>query len=101
MKRIKHIALVGLLAASVAGLPAVARADDGHVETVAVNDCSATPAGGGIMLSASGSVAFDVYSITGQRVKSVTVDSGTVKVDLPKGCYIVRCPQWSKKVIVK
>ncbi len=102
MKRIKHMACMAILAAFAAGFPSVALADDGnHVEAVASADCTASPVAGGIALSAAGRVDFEVYSITGQRVKSVAVDSGTVKVDLPKGCYIVRCPQWSKKVIVK
>lgn len=101
MKRIRHIAFLVVLAASAAGFPSVAYADDGHVEAVAANDCTAVPVGGGIVLSSAGNATFEVYSITGQKVKSVAVDSGSVKVELPKGCYIVRCPQWSKKVIVK
>lgn len=100
MKRIKHIAFVIMLAASAAGYPLAALADDVFVEAVAA-DCSATPVHGGIMLASNQNNVFEIYSITGQRVKSVTVDSGSVKVDLPKGCYIVRCSQWSKKVVVK
>lgn len=43
---------------------------------------------------------FYFYSITGQLVKSVTVDE-TCVVDLPQGCYIVKCADWSKKIVVK
>lgn len=77
----------------------VAMADD-SVE-VAVAESRAVGVEGGIQLSASESVKFEIYSITGQRVKAISVESTTVKVELPKGCYIVRCPQWSKKVVVK
>lgn len=44
---------------------------------------------------------FEVYSITGKLVKSVTVGSEAVTVQLPSGCYIVRTASWSKKVVVK
>ncbi|MDE7396517.1 MAG: T9SS type A sorting domain-containing protein [Muribaculum sp.] len=43
---------------------------------------------------------FYFYSITGQLIKSVTVSDSAV-VDLPQGCYIVKCTNWSKKVVVK
>ncbi len=74
---------------------------DDRIE-VAAPSCSVTPVSGGITVAAESETTFDVYSITGQRIKSVTVVGvGAEKVDLPKGCYIVRCSQWSKKVIVK
>lgn len=45
---------------------------------------------------------FYIFSITGQLVKTVDVDAGiTQTVDLPKGCYIIKCSFWSKKVLVK
>lgn len=43
---------------------------------------------------------FHIYSITGQLVKSVDVQ-GTAVVELPQGCYIVKCDSWSRKVVVK
>ncbi len=43
---------------------------------------------------------FYVYSITGQLVKSVDVQ-GTMVVELPQGCYIVKCGSFSRKVVVK
>lgn len=46
-------------------------------------------------------VKFEVFSITGQLVKSVTVKSSTVKVDLPKGFYIIKCDNWTKRVMIK
>lgn len=47
-------------------------------------------------------ISFAVYSITGQLVKNVDVAAGTtVNIDLPTGCYIVKCAKWSKKIIVK
>lgn len=46
-------------------------------------------------------VKFEIFSITGQLVKSVTVKSSTVKVDLPKGFYIIKCENWTKRVMIK
>ena len=36
-------------------------------------------------------VKFEIFSITGQLIKAVTVKSSTVKVELPKGFYIIKC----------
>ena len=47
-------------------------------------------------------VVFQVYSITGQLVKTVEVSAGAqVTADLPTGCYIVKCSKWSKKIVVR
>lgn len=47
------------------------------------------------------SVRFEIYSITGQLVKSVTVTSAPVKIELPKGFYIVKCDSWTRRVMLK
>ena len=91
------MALVIVCACTVPTISAIA---DDAIETVA-EESRAIGVGGGIQLSATERTGFEIYSITGQRVKSVTVENTTVKVELPKGCYIVRCALWSKKVIVK
>ena len=45
---------------------------------------------------------FHIFSITGQLVKAVDVEPGiTLNVELPRGCYIIKCSYWSKKVLVK
>lgn len=100
MKTLYRIAMMAVVAAGAALAPLPMVADDDHTEIVA-DDCQAQPVDGGIDLSATPRTCFEIYSITGQRLKSATVEGGTVKVELPKGCYIVRCAKWSKKVIVK
>ena len=62
--------------------------------------CAAIPTNGGIRLMSDTKTVFDIYSITGQRIKSISIDSDSQTIELPKGCYIVRCSQWSKKVVV-
>lgn len=56
----------------------------------------------GIELTVSDGEAhqFYIYSITGQMIKSVEVRESAV-IDLPCGCYIVKCREWSKKIVVK
>ncbi len=43
---------------------------------------------------------FYIYSITGQMVKAVTLSETSV-IDLPQGCYIIKCESWSKKIVVR
>lgn len=46
-------------------------------------------------------VKFEIFSITGQLIKSVTVKGATTKVDLPKGFYIIKCDSWTKRVMLR
>lgn len=46
-------------------------------------------------------VTFTIYSITGQIIKSVVIHNGNLNVELPKGFYVVKFNQWSRRVIVK
>lgn len=46
-------------------------------------------------------VKFQIYSITGQLIKSVVVKSVPVRLELPKGFYIVKCDNWTKRVMLK
>ena len=48
----------------------------------------------------SGIYNFRVYSITGQVVKRLKLSEGSERIELPQGCYIVKCEAWSKKVVV-
>ncbi|MDE6489354.1 MAG: T9SS type A sorting domain-containing protein, partial [Paramuribaculum sp.] len=43
---------------------------------------------------------FEVYSMTGQLVKRITTTDRSATFELPRGCYIVRCGRWSKKIII-
>ncbi|MEE1206990.1 MAG: T9SS type A sorting domain-containing protein [Muribaculaceae bacterium] len=42
-----------------------------------------------------------VYALTGQQVKSVTVQPGTTVIELRAGYYIVKCDRLSQRVIVR
>lgn len=44
---------------------------------------------------------FQIYSITGQMVKSLDLGTGSVTVDLPQGCYIVKHPKGTQKAVVR
>lgn len=99
MKKFTRFFVVAAMA--VAAVQAVPVMADDSIEAVERQpESSAAVVDGGMRLSASSVTAFEIYSITGQRVKSVTVDGESVTVELPRGCYIVRTPSWSKKFIV-
>lgn len=87
---------VGIGAQSGAGerVAAVAAAAEASPAAKAVN--------GGIALSAPADTTcrFTIYSITGQIIKSVDV-TGTTVVEIQRGCYIIKCSSWLKKVIVR
>ncbi|MBQ9584764.1 MAG: T9SS type A sorting domain-containing protein [Muribaculaceae bacterium] len=55
------------------------------------------------MVAGENDATFNIYSITGQLIKSVRVNAGTkVTIDMPKGFYIIKCAgKWSRKVVVK
>lgn len=46
-------------------------------------------------------VKFEIYSITGQLVKTVELQGQSERLDLPQGCYIVRAPGCTKKIVLK
>lgn len=46
-------------------------------------------------------IHFQVYSITGQMVKSLDLGNGSATVALPQGCYIVKHPKGTQKVVVR
>lgn len=48
------------------------------------------------------SVTVAIYSITGQRVKQLSITPGhPVEVELPAGYYIVKTPHGSYRILVK
>lgn len=49
----------------------------------------------------SETVKFEIFSITGQLIKSVSVKGSTAKVELPKGFYIIKCEAWTKRVMLR
>lgn len=43
---------------------------------------------------------FQIFSITGHLIKKVQLSDGRMSIDLAKGCYVVRCEAWVKKIVV-
>ena len=44
---------------------------------------------------------FLIFSITGQMIKKADVVGSGNRIELQKGCYIVKCGKWSKKLVVR
>lgn len=104
MKKVILILAVALglgLSAPVVGMPA---AQGDIASSLAAAQPSARGVHSAIELSnpLETAVVFQIYSITGQLVKTVEVSAGVQStVDLPTGCYIVKCSKWSKKIVVR
>lgn len=43
---------------------------------------------------------FYVYSITGQLVKRIQLCDSTASFEFAKGCYIIKCEAWIKKLLI-
>lgn len=43
---------------------------------------------------------FHIYSITGQLIKKIQNADQSFVIELPQGCYIIKCEAWVKKAIV-
>ncbi len=101
MKKFTHILIAMVMAGT--AFPAVAQHDSegASIETIAVVP-SMKSVSGGIEISANDEQPhhFYIYSITGQMIKSVDIQDSQV-IDLPQGCYIVKCNEWSKKIVVR
>jgi hypothetical protein len=96
--RILALALVGVIASTAASWAVAAERIEQAPTAPAVRIAANS---NGVQLTAHEATRFDIYSITGQLIRSVEVKSETLTVELPTGCYIVRCPQGSQKVVVR
>lgn len=105
MKRIiRNIFIVLCLSLWFAAVPAMASEDSTLTSERIENGASVSTCISGITLKVNADKIerFHIFSITGQLVKSVDVEPGVMQtVNLPKGCYIIKCSYWSKKVLVK
>lgn len=102
MKRLLYI-LVLMVTLGVV-MPSVTAFAEPRIEQVASDESAVVGGKGTIAMTAGESDAtFNVYSITGQLIKSIKVNAGTkVTMEFPKGFYIVKCVgKWSRKVVVK
>lgn len=104
MNRFRHILLALALAVSAAGASANAAVTDNGVHTELSATTVSIKVGHGqaeLIVNGSKPIKFQIYSITGQLVKSVDLADGSVMVELPRGLYIVKCDLWSKQIVVK
>lgn len=102
MKRMLHISLLCMALAMAGGHTIGAHADQ-RIE-VAQATATATGEQGRINFTAGTTDAvFQVYSITGQLMRTIRVPAGAqASLELPRGFYIVKCSnQWSRKVVVR
>lgn len=75
--------------------PDVADVSDASAATVKVTD-----SGVEIHLAGEESMELTVYAITGQIVKSQSVEPGVTAIELSRGYYIVRIGREAKRVVI-
>lgn len=89
--------------ASLSAQQAVSQPDDRKIEAIEAGP-SVRVEGTTIEFSGdnSQSTKFEVFSITGQLVRTLVVPADRVaRVELPRGCYIIKCAGWTKRVMLK
>lgn len=101
-KKIMTLAIAACLAFWMPAMLSAQSADDDLVTSVTTSAPMMKAVSQGIELTVTDGEThhFYIYSITGQMVKSVDV-AESVTVDLPQGYYIVKCKDWSKKIVVR
>lgn len=104
MNRFRHIILTLTLIAGAIGINADASVTDNGIQSEIAAPAVSIKVGHGqaeLTVNGSNPIKFQIYSITGQLVKSVDVADGSIIVELPRGLYIVKCDLWSKQIVVK
>lgn len=104
MKRLRNISIaviIGLMGACPSAVYAFPAHDGISTEAVAQPTIKAVSGGITVTISGDSAVQFQIYSITGQAIKTFTATQGATSIDLPRGYYVVKCNYWSKTVIVK
>ncbi|PWL58716.1 MAG: hypothetical protein DBY35_12240 [Bacteroidales bacterium] len=101
-KKIMTLAIAACLAFAMPAVTFAQSADDDLTSsmTVSAPSMKAVPQGIELTVTDGETHHFYIYSITGQMVKSMDVVE-SVTVDLPQGYYIVKCKDWSKKIVVR
>ncbi len=96
------LAIVACMALVMPAIPFAQPVDDGFASSVTTSAplMKAVPQGIELTVTDGEVHHFNIYSITGQMVKSIDV-AESVTVDLPQGYYIVKCKDWSKKIVVR
>ncbi|MBQ7635195.1 MAG: T9SS type A sorting domain-containing protein [Bacteroidaceae bacterium] len=94
-----------LLCSMLVGMPVAAVAAPSDIqerETVDATqaDIKITVSGNTLRVTGAAGLTLDIYSVTGQKVKSVRISANdeTVNTGLPRGCYIVKVGETVRKV---
>lgn len=103
MKKLRNISVALFICLMGFGSSAVYAFPTQTSSTITNNQASVKASSGAITLTANSEepVCFQIFSITGQAVKTITLSQGSTTIELPRGYYIVKCDCWSKTVIVK
>lgn len=103
--RLNHTAALLLSMIIAAPMVSADNSSDDSTDRIAAELASAEPKASPVdgaveITSPSGPLTFHIFSITGQLVKTVVLQSETARIELPRGCYVIKSGRWSKKVLV-
>lgn len=101
MKR--FLCIIVLFAVLSVAQSSYAIAADSPRQEIVVNEPTVVSRPGAIEFSCTAdgrTYTFYVYSITGQLVKRLQLCESNATVEIAKGCYIIKCEAWTKKVLV-
>lgn len=103
MKKLKNIFIALIICLMNFGSSVVYAFPPQVTSMVTDNQVSVKATSGAIILTANCEepICFQIFSITGQAIKTITLSQGSTSIELPRGYYIVKCNQWSKTVIIK
>lgn len=70
--------------------------------TLDMNETTLVVSGNNVSVSGANGLTLEVYKITGEQVIAIQVesDSRTFKLNLQKGCYIIRLGKLTRKISI-
>ncbi len=104
MKTVKMMIMTLLIGGAMTVVtPTVHAGESSQAQTVAVSQPTVKVEGGVVAIHLPGDEPrqLTIYALTGQVVKSMTVQPGTTRVELGAGYYIVKCDRMAQRVVVR
>lgn len=106
MVKTVHNITLALVIAAFACMPSKAMADDVQKTQTEMeqNTVSVTSQGSTLHIKNADHMILEVFSITGEKVYTIRIDSPSKAVELDsltRGCYIVRIGKYTRKIYLK
>lgn len=102
MKKVLFI-VAAMLVSAVAEVRASEPEAMGEMPVEAMNEVTLTVSGNSVIVNGGNGLTLEVFTITGEQVMQVAVDSDSksVTLSLQRGCYIVRVGKVTRKISIR